>query len=567
MAPVVGCSQLKIWQQANRQIYSITLSQSKLLCGDRRIGVRATASMLFSISTLVAVVIAPEPGAALVAAGLLLSGLAGAWLLAWGGYSRCRRTILISGAGVAATIVGAVLTLYALHDDGLAPDGAGAAVNPNVLAAALAPLLALGVAGGAGLTHVWRRSRRRMWWMALSGWSVLWIGGLLALMTTNSRGAWAALLAAALVAAAWVVRPWAMQRWRIAGLAIDMGLVTVTMIVMAIWLLLLVQPTPGGLPGADRVMLWRDGLTLLGDAPFTGLGLRSTMMALSTYVYIVHVGFISHVHNLYLELAVEQGLIGLVAWGFLIISAWAALVRARRRQVTPVGMQAAVAAALTALLVHGMVDAGLYASRLAPLLFLPIGAAWAVGGKGRGAGLEVRSRRLLGALAPLAAVTLLFAWPGSRATWQANLGAVAQTRAELFLYTWPEWPIQDALRRSPVVDLAPAIARYQAALTHDATNATANRRLGQIALSRGERTQARYWLEAAYARQPEHRATRLLLGEVYALDGEPAQAAALWRTLDLSLGQLDGRRWWIEATGTPADVAAFDAAVALLREK
>lgn len=523
-----------------------------------------TASLLLGVSTLTAIAISPAPGDALMFGALLLTGLAGAWMLAWAGRLRHTRTALLGIAGLAVTVLGAALTLYALRMGGLATDGAGAAVNPNVLASALAPLLALGAAGGVWLVLMGRqRTPHQAWWAALLLWSALWLGGALALVATAARGAWLALLAAALTAAAWTMRPWAMRRWRSAGLAIDLGLVAAGVVGVAFWLLLLTTPFSWLL--GERVALWRAGLALIGDAPFTGSGLRSTMMALSTYVYILHVGFIAHVHNLYLELTVQQGLVGLTGWGFMVISAWAALLQARRRQVTPVGMQAAVVAALTAMLVHGLVDAGLYASRLAPLLFLPIGAAWAAGGRERGAGLEVRSRRLFGALAPLAIVVVLFIWPGSRAAWQANLGAVAQTRAELFLYTWPEWPIQDALRRSPAVDLTPAMARYQAALMYDPANATANRRLGQIALSQGERAQSRRWLEAAYARQPDHQATRLLLGEVYALDGEPVQAAALWRTLDLSMGQLDGRRWWINATGTPADVAAFDAAVAQLR--
>ncbi len=523
---------------------------------------RVTASLLFAFSTLLAVAIAPQPGDALAAGALLLAGLLGAWLLAWLGRARRTRTPLLGSVGLAATGLALALVSYALRSGGLATDGAGVAVNPNVLAAALAPLLALGATGG-----VWLASKgthtHRWWWATLAVWGVCWLGGALALIVTGARGAWAALLAAALVAVAWGGRPWAMRRWRPAGCAIDIGLASAALAAAALWLLLLMQPAPP-LAG-ERVALWRNGLALIGDAPFTGTGLRSTMMALATYVYILHVGYISHVHNLYLEVAVAQGLVGLIAWGFLVITALAALVQARRRQVVSVTMQATVLAALVALLVHGLVDAGLYASLLAPLLFAPIGAAWAAGGGAHGAGLEVRSRRLVGALAPLAAVALLFAWPGSRAAWQANLGVVAQTQAELFLYTWPEWPIQDALRRSPAVELAPAIARYQAALAVDAANATANRRLGQIALSRGDRTQARQWLEAAAARQPDHPATRLLLGEVYALEGEPARAAALWQPLDLRMGQLDGRRWWIGETGTAADVAAFETAVAVWR--
>jgi O-antigen ligase len=508
--------------------------------------------------------IAPDKSSALLAAALLLAGLFGAWLLAWAGRQRRTRAAVLGGVGLAATALAAALALYALCVGTLDSDGDGAAVNANVLAAGLLVLLALGATGG-----LWVRTRliaTRRWaaWAAAGGWSVLWLAGALALVATSSRGAWVAALVAILVATMWALRPWAQRRLRGAGALLDSVLLLLAVAAATGWLLLLRQPAGQPLLAGDRVALWRDGLALLGDAPFTGTGLHSTMMALSTYVYLLHVGYISHVHNLFLAITVEQGLIGLIAWGCLVLTAAGALVQARRRQVVPVAMQAALVGALAALLVHGLVDAGLYASRLSSLLFLPIGAAWAAGGTTHGAGLEARSRRLMGALAPLAAVALLFAWPGSRAAWQTNLGAVAQTQAELFLYTWPEWSSQDALRRSAAVDLAPAIARYQAALALDPAQPAANRRLGQIVISQGDRAQAQRLLEAAYAGDPHHPATRLLLGELYALAGEPMRAAEMWHSLDLHRGQLDVRRAWLAESGAPADVAAFDAAVAAL---
>jgi predicted Zn-dependent protease len=141
------------------------------------------------------------------------------------------------------------------------------------------------------------------------------------------------------------------------------------------------------------------------------------------------------------------------------------------------------------------------------------------------------------------------ALPGSRAVIQANLGALAQARAELSVYQWPAWPIQDALRRSPEVDLAPAIAHYQAALALDPRNVAANRRLGQIELSDGQYDAARQHLEAAFAAAPGQRATRQMLGESYAIAGDVARAASLWRTVNLDQGQLAARQWWYEYIG------------------
>jgi predicted Zn-dependent protease len=139
--------------------------------------------------------------------------------------------------------------------------------------------------------------------------------------------------------------------------------------------------------------------------------------------------------------------------------------------------------------------------------------------------------------------------PAARAVFQTNLGALAQTRAELSVYRWPEWPIQDAVRRTPEVDLGPALTRYRAALALDPTNVTANRRLGQIELSRGEYEAAQRHLEAAYAAAPEQRATRQMLGEIYAIAGRRAEAAFLWQGLDLGQDQLPIRAWWYRSIG------------------
>jgi hypothetical protein len=40
-----------------------------------------------------------------------------------------------------------------------------------------------------------------------------------------------------------------------------------------------------------------------------------------------------------------------------------------------------------------------------------------------------------------------------------------------------------------------------------------------------------------------------LLGEAYAIAGEVARAAGIWRTIDLGEGQLPLRAWWYENAG------------------
>jgi tetratricopeptide (TPR) repeat protein len=243
--------------------------------------------------------------------------------------------------------------------------------------------------------------------------------------------------------------------------------------------------------------------------------------------------------------------------------AWLLAVAARPRQSESYWQQPALVS-LAVVLLHGLVDDAFYGYDGSGilLLFVPFAllARTDVQMSGSTApqarvptGSSLRLVHLLPALALFALAALFLT--GWQATVQANLGALAQTRAELSVYRWPEWPVQDALRRSSEVDLGPAQAHYRAALALNADNVTANRRLGQIELSLGKYEAARKHLEAAYAAAPDQQSTRQLLGEVYAVSGEVARAASLWGTLDMKQPQLDIRRWWYEYIGEPQSAA------------
>src|SRR5690606_11915282 len=87
------------------------------------------------------------------------------------------------------------------------------------------------------------------------------------------------------------------------------------------------------------------------------------------------------------------------------------------------------------------------------------------------------------------------------------------------------------------------------ALTQDADNVSAHRRLGQIALAQGDYALAQQHLLAAHAVAPHDRATQQLLGEIYALTGKRPEAVRLWQRIDVSHGQLDVRLTWYASLG------------------
>jgi hypothetical protein len=425
----------------------------------------------------------------------------------------------------------------------LRPTFVGYDIHPNVAGGILAALIPLQF---AGLFSV-KRSRVEIW----LGGMCLGLSGL-GLFMSAARGAWLSLAIALTAWGLWWVSGQLVLRgkgsadprlrrvlWAVVG-AILIAIVCTTLIA---------TPLRAGLTELDgRLTLWRNSLDLALDYPLSGLGLASFEMPYSSYALLVHVGYLTHAHNLLLDVWLGQGLLGLLIFGWML----AVAVRTGR-QTSP--WQHAALASLAVILLHGLVDDALYGydGRGVALLFVPLALLsrpTAVPGVTPLSQATTRRRWLIrfavlsgivGGVA-VAALTL----PGVRAIIQANMGALAQTKAEMSTYQWPDWPIQDALRRSPEVDLEIAIARFEAALALDPHNVAANRRLGQIEISRGQYGAAKDHLANALAVAPWQRATRQLLGESYAITGQTALAAELLRTVDLTQGQSMGRLWWYE---------------------
>lgn len=295
----------------------------------------------------------------------------------------------------------------------------------------------------------------------------------------------------------------------------------------------------------DRAAVWRNSLDLAGDYPLTGVGLGGFPMAYSSYVLLVHVPHTFHAHNLFLDLHLQQGLLGL-----LTFVAW--LVVAARPGGSGSPWAPAARAALGVVLLHGLVDDPFfgYGGEAAALLFLPLGLL------ARNRVVAIRAEETVGtaqrrwmiqgaaAAAGVAALLVAVLAPGSRAALLANAGALAQTRAELSVFRWPEYPIQDELRLMRRVNVDTPRSFYREALDLNPANVTANRRLGQIELSLGRYDEAVGHLRAALEVAPHQRATRQLLAEAYAVTGQIDDAAALIRVTDNDVGQLGLRHWW-----------------------
>ncbi len=431
------------------------------------------------------------------------------------------------------------------------------------------------------LLHGPRRSRRAGTPAELVAWAALAIGGS-ALLFSGEENALIALALGGVVGAAllWLAKAQRRTIWLVAAALLLAGLALVAWLALG-------PALPGWL--ASRMELWGNALPLIRDYRFTGSGLASTEMVYSSYVLLTHVPFVAHVHNLYLQVALEMGLFGMAALlGIFAAGLAAALQALRYADGSTQWRAAAIIAALVATLALGLVESEVVASLLVTAIFVAPAAALLVQAMARAeahnAGIlefparsgpvpELAARPGLWLLiAAVGIVPVLVVWGVSalssvQAAWEANQGAVLQTQVELTGYAEAEWPFQDAIRRARADALAPAESAYRSALFLDPAQETAHRRMGQIALSLGDLSRAAGFLQEAHRLDPGNRASAQLLGEVRALQGDAGAAAALWLPLNLGQNQIETRINWHRTLGSEEDLARMQAAAILYNQR
>jgi O-antigen ligase len=404
------------------------------------------------------------------------------------------------------------------------------ALHPNNLAGILELALPLALA----LATHWLSERQHRKAIAVLGVAlVLFVG----MALSDSRGAWlgfAAAVALVLFArGAWWLRH-TPQSWRY--------LVPLAIILVLIACIALVGPPAFAKPLAaltgrmgesaneiPRPVLYQQVAGLIRDYIFTGSGLGTFPMVYATYALLQNVFILPHAHNIFLQIWIEQGLLGITAFLWFILGFYAYVWRQRSRLEW---LAFGGLIATTVMLVHGLVDAALWYSDLTRvLLFTPMALTLA------GLEFDARSNRPWIALAAgtSGVIILVLTWSPLSALWNANLGSLAQTRVELGQYKFPEQLVEYTRRDA---DLTLAEDFFRRALSLDDGNVTANQRLAMIALARGDYRGALGLAQTAYKRDANDPVTWQLLGDAYLGLGDPEQAYTYWSRIDGAPGRL-----------------------------
>lgn len=505
--------------------------------------------LLFLVSAWIGVLVSYDPALSLRKFELILGGVALYYVLATTSTEFAKRAVVW---GLAAIGTGVALFFVTQTDFAQEPIKLGVLNQIGLLLNRVTPQFGQHTPHANLMAGIMLLALPYTIFLAYDAWRNIMIPSLLAsaglgiliafgLVMTTSRGA---LLAFALLCSFGTLFYLAGRVAKRAGYSAGLGIALVVNLGLILFLLgvlysrnhigAVLDATLGGVGGVSRLELYKQVLQLGSDYAVTGAGLDTFSPHYSTYELLINVPFLPHAHNLLLQIWFEQGLLGLIAFVWLIVGYYVWIIRRRARLNW---LAIASAAAFAMLLLHGLVDVGMYFSRVISLMFIPLGLAvcalepfvpldksesannrrlWVAGGIGAAvllviaAGVFVTRREQL------------------MAAWMANQGALEQARIELPLIDFPT-PTPGQVRRE--VDLSAADELFMNALRADPNNPTAHTRLGLIALDQADFPLALGHLQAAYAADPTNRAAVKALGYALVWSGQLDKAVPLLKQI------------------------------------
>ena len=316
---------------------------------------------------------------------------------------------------------------------------------------------------------------------------------------------------------------------------------------------------PGGPSGVIRAKLYHQTTDLIPDFWLTGGGLQSFAGLYSQYILDIPYLYFKYAHNLWLDIALEQGTFGILS--FLIIYGWTAiklyqmLILSKTQSLTDRLILYSLLVAIFVFVGHGFVDDAIYGISGTPFLFIIPGLLASLEQKyakvpaSGGQALSI-SKRL--GVKPAVAVFIILALVGIsfstipvlKGAVQANLGAVKMAKLELAGFPLGSW--EDGLSGSDF-DVEKDI--FHLALESDPSQRTANHGLGRIAMQDGEFQDAVKYLSRAHMKDPNHTGIRKSLGFAYVWTGDFDKAFSLIHFYPEAAGELESYCTWWQLNG------------------
>ena len=308
----------------------------------------------------------------------------------------------------------------------------------------------------------------------------------------------------------------------------------------------------------SRAELTERGAYFLLDYPITGGGLNSFPGLYSQYMLGIPQFYFINSYNLFLDVAIEQGIIGGLAFLLIYFGAiWLVsrtLIVTQAQEVRYLSWLSLFALIFT--VVHGFFYDYLYNGSITPLLLFPVG--FSMIGVLNSESTEARIILFPAAasfmrkyympliLLPVIGLVALLVPNTNKiiSIWYSDLGAVQMSQAELRSFPTNQWATVEMIPRLETAEIS-----LRSALQYNPNNQTANYRLGMISLLRQDFESASTSLETAYKQAPGHRGIIKNLGYAYVWLGKLDKAKRLLGQIPEAQEELNVYSWWWNTQG------------------
>lgn len=328
---------------------------------------------------------------------------------------------------------------------------------------------------------------------------------------------------------------------------------------------------PRSLDAESRIDLYRNSISLIPDFPYSGAGLGAFPGNYSRYAMLIPDYVYGYSQNLFLDLALEQGVLSSLAVIIVILGSLRALFAADSLTV----FQWATFIGMLTFSFQGLAGDAFYGNPGTPLLFLLPGLTCMFAGPKSDMPFlhsESNEMKVLASSLTLTIVSkkdpqfsgsnssgkygkLLFTGLASLliggltlgcifraqllSAWYTDLGSVQMARVEL-----RNWSPQNNTPQVDLEELATSEALFRQALQLEPQNRAAQFRLGLIALGRRDFNSAINYFEPGYLAGSRRRGLEKALGYSYAWSGQLELGAALLMNIPEAREELGTYSWW-----------------------
>jgi hypothetical protein len=273
----------------------------------------------------------------------------------------------------------------------------------------------------------------------------------------------------------------------------------------------------------------------------------------SIYELLIAVPFQSSLHNLYLEIWLEQGILGEVALlailGIVTGWGWKAISRFQKpASDTQSILGLAGLIGVLAMAANGLVDVVLYGARTVPLVGLILGYAYLADPMPAAVvpSQSTRSRRLIlgGTFIGISLLISALYFRKALSAFYANLGTIEQTQLEMSIYNPDNFQNDSLDQVRQKLSLSGVQGLLRKSLSWNPENRTALLRLGDMALSLNDVSSAQQALQSAWDAGYRNSRTRLLYGDLLVMQGQKQAAASVQKGVPWAVGRLSGQAWY-----------------------